>query len=152
MTFSKVSTTPLSKPRGRDPLPPCLAQDRPPPPSGCTSAPTVSCGATTERPARHQNPEGGWYPVQKKRGGYPPPCQKNEGGYTTPLSKIRGGDPLPPCRTKDRVPPPLLCMDRCGGSRGGSDGRGRFLVAVRKGGTPPLFAKTGYHPLPLSKK
>jgi len=68
--------TPLSKTRAGDPLPPCLAQDRVPPPLFPIDKTPAARGVTPENPGTGPFHQGG-----------DPPTQTYERGYPTPLSK-----------------------------------------------------------------
>ena len=85
----------------------------------------------------------GFHSLTRNKMGGEVPCPNQERGYPTPHSKPRGGDPLPPCRTKDRVPPPFGCMPRPTASCGVTT-ESPFSHAKGKGGyTHPLSKKRG---------
>ena len=82
--------------------------------------------------------EGGYH-VQTLRGGTLPPTPNQE-----------GGTPLPPCRTKDRDPPPSGCTHPTGSSCGVTT-ESPFPHANGKGGRYPVQKVRGGIPTPSPK-
>jgi hypothetical protein len=121
---------PHSKKREGDPLPPCPAQDRVPPPLFPSRA-------------------DGVLRVELRRGLTGLIIRKRRGGGDR--SRVRqGGTPSPPVQRKTGYLPPFgagmgarLCVE--------SRLMGDLPGGKKKAGVPPVFAKRGYHPLPLSK-
>jgi hypothetical protein len=146
---------PHSKKREGDPLPPCPAQDRVPPPL----FPSRADGVLRVELRRGltgliiRKRRGGGDRSRVRQGGTPSPSPKYEGGYgtlPTPTPKSEGGTPYPPVQRKTGYLPPFgagmgarLCVE--------SRLMGDLPGGKKKAGVPPVFAKRGYHPLPLSK-
>ena len=98
--------TPLSKTREGDPLPPCLQQDRPPPPSGFTHTSTASYGNTTESPSQHPKQKGGGgYPSRSHAFGHSFVWSHDEENTSRPVIWPGGGGPS--CARRGTHPLPL---------------------------------------------